>query len=88
VHPTLYGRSCLQNMVCHLRVHHRYSRNIENHHFSLLVHNLDEHGFHDLMGALSIHRADDRQQQDAIMNLYDRRRKFANRSWWRVMVSR
>src|SRR4030095_3535187 len=51
----LNSGSGLKDMVRYFGVYDRYSRDIKNHHFRLLLDNLDQYGFHDLMRTLRIY---------------------------------
>lgn len=74
----LYGCCSLQDVIGDFRIHDRHSSDIEDHHLSLLVDHLDEHGFHNLVRALRIDGSHDRAKKDAVVNLDDWRGQLAD----------
>src|SRR5262249_28992571 len=57
----------------------RHTSDVEDHHLRLLLDDLDQHSFHDLMRALRIDSSDDREEENAIVYFDDGGGKLTNR---------
>jgi hypothetical protein len=58
----------LEQVVGHPRVHHRHAGDVDDHHARLLVHHPGEERLHDLVGAVAVDGAHERQEQHAVVH--------------------